>query len=52
MAFGTVFLLPPKIIFFLGTKEQCCGKLGARYFRKMRRSEADKGDKDNCSHRQ
>lgn len=38
--------------FFPGTKEQCCGKVGARYVRKMRHSEADKGDKDNCSHMQ
>lgn len=52
MAFGTVFLLLPKIIFFPGTKEQCCGEVGARDFRKMRHSEADRGDKDNCGHMQ
>lgn len=44
--------LPKLLFFFPGTKEQCCGKVGARYFRKTRHSEADKGDKDNCSPRQ
>ena len=52
VAFGSVFLLLPQIIFFPGTKEQRCGKVGASYFRKTRHSEADKGDKDNCRPRQ
>lgn len=37
---------------FPETKEQCYGKVGARYFRKMRHSEADKRDKDNSNHMQ